>query len=1754
MKKFTPLSHLVLSIIFSSAVFSSALAQVNQQIPGITKIVKPGKTETVNAIKERAKAFPDVRMIQREELKYPDRSHLRQNPLSKPISSFPERINDGQKNTQNTSVIQPSQTIGLSFNGVTGPTETGAFPPDNMGAVGPTQYIMLINGRLRSFNKTTGVADGVLNVNPDAFFASVMTTGTGVINGTSDPRIRYDRLSGKWILVMIDVPRTATNTFLTNRILIAFSNDATITGSTSWTFSQFTGEASRFTDYPTLGIDINALYIGANMFTLPPQFSGTNGYVINRAALLSGGAYSVTTFNLQGVFTPQGVDNFDVSATGGYFIGASLTNGTLRLRKVSDPGGSPTISGNISLTVPTTLLPRNVPHLGNIGGNLDAIGDRLSAAVIRNGHLWTSHNIGVDETGVASNGSNMRDGVRWYDITNLATTPSLNQSGTIFDNNSTVTSARDYFIPSVMISGQGHAVFSLTTAGTSFYANAAMAGRLSNDALGTTQTPVLTTASSTSYNPGTTRWGDYSNVSVDPLDDMTLWMINQYCVGTNLYGCNITKIIAPPPATPSSCSPASVLIGQASVDVIVTGTIDNGSGFFDPGANLPAPALPFNHIAASVSGGIVVNSITYTDPTHVTLNLNTTASTSATHTITITNPDGQSLTSGFILTSACAVFSNNRAYVNANATGANNGTTWADAFTNLQSALAITGNCGITEIWVAAGTYKPTATIDRNISFVMNINLAIYGGFNGTETLLSQRDWGTNVTILSGDIDGDNTIANNAYHVTSGSGTNSTALLDGFTITGGNAICTGACGVGGQWGGGMLNISGSPTVTNCIFSSNIAAQFGGGMANINSSPIITSCIFLGNSYSLVISEPHAGGGMFNQGSSPVLVNCIFSGNSAGSAGGGMYNTTTRVTGQPTIISAPTITNCTFSGNSAFFNSSGSSAGGGLASASGSSATLSNSIFWNNRDNSGIGTATASINGTASVSYSLVQGQSPAGTGNLDGTNAANNPLFVIPVDPVTSPATSGNFHLQPGSPAINAGTNTGAPAVDIEGNVRPLTVANPADMGAYESEVVPAITVSGTFSPFTTCAGSTSVEQTFTVAGTGLSANLVITAPAGFEVSLTTGSGFAGSIVLTPSGATVNTTTIYVRTTTSASGNPSGNITCASNGIPTQSLPVNGTVNTLSIAPTGATGTILICEGGSTTLSVTGGNKGTGALTQWFTGSCGGTPAGTGDNVTISPTATTTYYVRYNGTCNTTACATVTVTVNTLSGAPTGATGTIIICNGASTTLSVTGGSKGTAATTEWFTGSCNGTSAGTGDNVTVSPTATTTYYVRYNGTCNTSTCATVTVTVNTLSAAPTGATGTMVICNGSGTTLSVSGGSKGTGATTEWFTGSCGGTSAGTGDAITVSPTATTNYYVRYKGDCNTTTCAMITVTVNTRPVLSCPANIIVNNTTGLCSGLATYTPSATGTPAATISYTFTGATTGSGPGTGSGSTFNLGVTNVTITATNTCGTVKCSFTVTVKDVQTPVINQIAKPIVLLWSPNHSYQTITASQFITSVTDNCGSLAVANVVITKVTSDELEDAPGDDDGNTINDIVIAANCKSVQLRSERMGSGNGRVYTIYVSVKDNSGNAGTATFKILVAKSQNGNTAVDNITPLYIVNSGCESTSAPTVAKQAPLISEEILQPLIQTFPNPFSKVTTIRYTLATDAHVNLGVYNNLGQKVAQLVNGRQAAGTHQANFNAAKWGAGIYQYQLQTLDKNGKAIMLSGKMVRIR
>jgi hypothetical protein len=633
----------------AAAASSNGSASSSAGRTGISWQGEPGITETVGEIMRREAESTRIsgttgpRVIPFRRI--PGREFLPEDPGSAPVSHTPA---GGRRVASSGMSLYTPQTLGaINFTGAT-LSDTLAFPPDSMGAIGPTQYIVAVNGRIRSFDKTTGLADGVLNVGTNTFFASVMT-GTPY-TFTSDPRIRYDRLSGRWFIIMIDVPGGSLQP---NHIMIAVSSGATITSISNFTFFYFLSDATYtyFADYPTLGIDANALYIGANMFDSGGNFVNTTAYVVQKSSILGAGSVHVTAFpsliGSDGPDTPQGVDNYDPLATVGYFIGTSdVSLGRLILLRVTNPGStSPTLSGNIAITVPDTYPPLLVPHKGSTGGTngyLDALDDRLFAAHIRNGELWTAHNLAVAITGVAS-GSGDRDGSRWYEITNLDTTPVLHQSGTVYDSVS-ATNPLFYWIPSIMVSGQGHAALGFSVAGANHYADAATVGRLASDTLGTTETPLLYTSSSTAYNPTLDhggpygrRWGDYSYTSLDPDDDMTMWTIQEFCNATNSYGVQVVKLLAPPPATPVSASPSTVDTNQSNVDVVITGMSVAGSGFFEPGVTFD------KHISATIPG-VTVNSVTYTDPTHVTVNI-TTGSSAGSVAVTVTNPDGQSSTS-----------------------------------------------------------------------------------------------------------------------------------------------------------------------------------------------------------------------------------------------------------------------------------------------------------------------------------------------------------------------------------------------------------------------------------------------------------------------------------------------------------------------------------------------------------------------------------------------------------------------------------------------------------------------------------------------------------------------------------------------------------------------------------------------------------------------------------------------------------------------------------------------------------------------------------------------------------------------------------------------------------------------------------------------------------------------------------------------------------------------------------------------------
>ncbi|MHC4696090.1 MAG: hypothetical protein ACYTFA_05030, partial [Planctomycetota bacterium] len=455
-------------------------------------------------------------------------------------------------------------------------------------------------------------------------------------------------------------------------------------------------------------------------------------------------------------------------------------------------------------------------------------------------------------------------------------------------------------------------------------------------------------------------------------------------------------------------------------------------------------------------------------------------------------------------------------YVDADAFGANDGTSWLDAFNDLQRGLDFAADPanGVTEIWVAEGVYVPDRESgDPEATFEIVSGVLMYGGFAGEETRLGERDPALHETILSGDLLGDDaptgvygtnpccngfpptgcddpacaqavcenwpytccdgnwtqdcpikalTICcdlcgnrcDNSHHVVTASGTNESTLLDGFTITGGRPIGLGYPG----GGGGILNVGGNLTVNHCRIVGNTGNTGGGGMTNwVYANGAVSNSVFIGNSSPI-------GGGMLNANSSPAVTNCAFFQN-LGAMGGGMENME--------YSARPVVTNCIFSGNAAgigggvhslwkglsplincvLIGNAAYERGGGVFVNSGE-LPITNSILWQNTDVSGNGEDSQVVGG-AIIDFSCVQGW----TGALGGvSNSGDDPLFLDADGADDVPGTEDDdLHLLPTSPYLDAGNNIAVPhevTTDFDGRGRFVELPDIPDTGNGFSPIV----------------------------------------------------------------------------------------------------------------------------------------------------------------------------------------------------------------------------------------------------------------------------------------------------------------------------------------------------------------------------------------------------------------------------------------------------------------------------------------------------------------------------------------------------------------------------------------------------------------------------------------------------------------------------------------------------------------------------
>lgn len=406
-------------------------------------------------------------------------------------------------------------------------------------------------------------------------------------------------------------------------------------------------------------------------------------------------------------------------------------------------------------------------------------------------------------------------------------------------------------------------------------------------------------------------------------------------------------------------------------------------------------------------------------------------------------------------------------YVDIDATGANTGLSWANAFNSLQDAIDLARSCQVDTIWVAEGTYKPSKTRSGNGTnpnsrdnvFFVNFDVVIQGGFQGFETNVSQRDWFAYETILDGNIGALGTNSDNCYTVVEYANCTNVSQMDGFTVRGGNSngwqASTGI-------GGGFV-IESSPIIRNCKITANNASN-GGGMAINNlsgtASPAVLHCNFLNNSGNVAAGLIlNAYGGTLT----PAIANCEFNGNSGLNGGAwAFYAHNPAANCQPEVYNCKawnnsaqlgavmllrdaeaTITNCSFGNN---VGSLGKFYNGYTGTRT---STIENCILWNP---GGGGAEIQNVVGTPYiVNNSIVRG------GYATGTNIST-------ADPMYINAATGDLRLSAGSPAIDNGINAlmhvDAYDVDYDGNTAEivdidlegtLRIQNATiDLGAFE--------------------------------------------------------------------------------------------------------------------------------------------------------------------------------------------------------------------------------------------------------------------------------------------------------------------------------------------------------------------------------------------------------------------------------------------------------------------------------------------------------------------------------------------------------------------------------------------------------------------------------------------------------------------------------------------------------------------------------
>jgi len=544
---------------------------------------------------------------------------------------LPPGLTQGEEDTVLQRTMVPfTPTIGASFEGL-GTGQYGftvnSAPPDTNGTVGATQYVQWVNSSFAVFNKTSGA----LIAGPTA--GNTLWSGFGggcQTNNDGDPVVLYDKAAQRWVFSQFSV---STTPYL-QCIAVSTTSDAT------GTYNRYSFQYSNFDDYPKMAVWSDGYYETFNMFN-GNTFVGADACAYNRSAMLAGTAATQVCFqqgSSVGGLLPSDIDGNTAPPAGSpnYLVYYGTNN--LNLYKFHVDFNTPS---NSTFTGPTVISVASfsplcgggtcVPQPGT-SQQLDSLADRLM-------YRLAYRNFGTHESLVTNHSvvAGSSGGVRWYEIQNPSGTPTVAQQGTFAPD------SNYRWMGSIAMDQAGDMAVGYSVSSSSVNPSVRYTGRVPTDPAGTMEAEVNVVSGSGSQGTGLSRWGDYSAMQVDPVDDCTFWYTQEYIKanGTFNWSTRIANFKFPTcgSTTPDfslSASPSSVSVTQGS-NTTSTITVTSLAGF-NSATTLTASGLP-SGVTASFATNPVTPPANGTATSVLTLTASSTATT-GTATVTVTGTSG----------------------------------------------------------------------------------------------------------------------------------------------------------------------------------------------------------------------------------------------------------------------------------------------------------------------------------------------------------------------------------------------------------------------------------------------------------------------------------------------------------------------------------------------------------------------------------------------------------------------------------------------------------------------------------------------------------------------------------------------------------------------------------------------------------------------------------------------------------------------------------------------------------------------------------------------------------------------------------------------------------------------------------------------------------------------------------------------------------------------------------------------------------